>query len=250
VRRQSLLRSAMVLSCAQASRPLRAFVTTYRGQADANDAVVTALWRIAECSRRSVPSLTELADAGEAAEQLGTEASEYAAGARFALVDRDFARLTRFRIRVPGGANIEDMVTALERELIEPVGQVRELVQGYARVESLNSARWSAAARQRSGAALEALERAVLAAGWELPEDVVALRRTLVPSGYDMVRRNAEQRANEILRAQSDILRCRAAAHYRRVLELAAPVSLDSEEVQFARERLGEMQIPQRCPRQ
>lgn len=249
LRRAAMLRAAQVVPCAQAARPLRAFVVAYREEPSAASQVVHALWRIAECARRSPATLEELAAAGEAAATLDTEAAGYAAEARFRLVDRDFAELTRFRISVPGGADIEDMVAALRTELEDPIAQLQELLDGYARTEQINSPRWSAAARYRSGMAVEALERAVLAADWELPSNVAEQRRLLPPAGFAQVRRNVELRAAEILRNQGEQIRCRAIAHYRRAVEIAAASAVDAPEVTAARERLASIQEPLRCPR-
>jgi hypothetical protein len=248
LRRTSMLRASQVLPCAQATRGLRSFVAEYRENADAADDVVHALWRIAECARRSTASLEELAAAGDA-RNLNTESASYAAEARFVLVDRDFTELTRFRIEVPGGTDVEDMVAALRAELEEPTEQVGELLDGYARVEQINSPRWSAAARYRSGMALEALDRAVLAARWELPSNVAEQRRILSPAGFETVRRNVELRAQEILRAQAEQIRCRAIANYQRAVQIAAASAVDAPEVNSARERLAAIQVPLRCPR-
>jgi hypothetical protein len=249
VRRQALLRSAIVLGCAQRGRSLRAFVVEHRGEDHATDDVIQALWRLAECQRRSVASLEELAAAGEGVRGLSTDSRAYVAEARFALVDRDHARLTTFRIRVPVGGDVEAMVADLEAQLAEPTEQLRELAQRYAHVEELNSPRWSAAARQRSGAAFEALERAILEASYELPRDIADQRRILSPAAFEMVRRNADLRQQEILRTRTAPFRCQAVAHYQRALAIAAAANVESAEVTTARERAGAIQVPDRCPR-
>ncbi|MCC6874919.1 MAG: hypothetical protein IT378_11495 [Sandaracinaceae bacterium] len=256
-RREAELRSALALAqgrgCGAASRPLRAFVAAHRGREGAGDAVVRALWRLAECQRRGSPAhtaaLEELVQATEAAGELGFEARGHAASARFLLADAGFASATNVRIRLAAGENVEDMVTQLRDQLAGPSERVNELLAGYANVERLGDARASVAARQRSGEALEALDRAVREASWELPRDLTRQRGTLNRADYGQIQRSIELRAAEILRTQAVVFRCRAAAHYQRAIQLAGPAGLESPELAIARERLGALELPQRCPR-
>lgn len=254
VRREAELRAALALvparNCSAATRPLRAFVTAHAAEAGAHDGVVRALWQLAECqrsgSRQHLAALEEVAQIERAG--LGAEARGYVAEATFRLVDREFESATRHRLQVPAGENVEDLTPNLREQLAGPTERVRELLQGYARVELLGVGRWSAAARQRSGAALEALERAVLEASWELPLDLQRQRRTLNAANFAQIQRIVELRSAELLRAQAVIIRCRAAVHYRRAVQIAGAAGVDSPEAQAARERLGAMEIPARCP--
>src|SRR5690606_5766186 len=162
-------------SCSRATRPLRAFVAAHGGEEGAADAVVRALWQLASCQRagsaQHAAALEEVVQAGARGE-LGREARDHVAEAAFLLADRGFAAATDVRLRVPAGENIEDLADNLRAELEEPLERVRALLQGYAAVERHGVGRWIVAARQRSGAALEALDRAVMGASWELPRDL------------------------------------------------------------------------------
>lgn len=255
VRRQAELRGALELvpgrSCAAATRPLRTFVSTHSQEEGAQDSVVRALWQLAECQRRGGPQhvavLEEVVQAGARGE-LDREARGRVAEATFLLADRDFESATRLRIHVPAGENIEDMAANLREQLAAPLERLRVLLEGYAGVERHGVGRWTVAARQRSGAALEALDRAVLAAAWELPLDLTRQRRLLNAATFAQIQRITEMRAAELLRAQAVPIRCRAAAHYRRALEVAGTASVDSDESRSARERLAAMELPDRCP--
>ncbi len=254
-RREAELRAALALvsgrSCGQAARPLRAFVTAHAEEDGARDALVRALWQLAECQRRGtrqhVAVLEELVGA-RARGELGPEARDHDAEARFLLADREFGAVTRVSLRIPPGENVEDMAGNLREQLAAPLERVRALLAGYAEVERHGVARWTVAARQRSGAALEALDRAVLAASWELPLDLQRQRRILNAATFAQIQRITEMRAAEILRAQAVPIRCRAATHYRRAVEVAGTGSVDSDEARSARERLAAMELPDRCP--
>lgn len=256
LRREAELRSALALvterSCGRAVRPLRAFVAAHGEEEAAADAVVRALWQLAACQRagsaQHAAVLEEVVRAGARGE-LGREARERVAEAAFLLADRGFADATNVRLHVPAGENIEDLADGLRAALEQPLERVRALLSGYASVERHGVGRWIVAARQRSGAALEALDRAVLAASWELPRDLTSQRNRLNRPTLAQIQRITEMRAGEILRAQAVAIRCRAAAHYRRALEIAGTAGVDSEESRAARERLEAMELPDRCPR-
>ena len=123
------------------------------------------------------------------------------------------------------------------------------MVQGYARVEQVGDPTWSAAARYRSGQALEALATAVLEADWEIPGDLASQRRELTTSAFNQLRGIVETRAEEILEAQAGPIRCRAAGHYLRATQIAGAGEVDSEQSRAARERLGAIEVPARCRR-
>lgn len=255
-RREAELRAALALvparGCAQAVRPLRAFVTAQREQEGAQDAVVRALWQLVECarpgSREHASAIDEVVQAGERG-GLGDEARQLVARATFLVIDRDFDAVTQIQIVVPPGENIEDLAGNLREQLAAPSERVRELLEAYARVERFGIGPWAVAARQRSGAALEALDRAIGAARWELPNDLTSQRRTLNAATFAQIQRITERRAAEILRSQAVPIRCRAAAYYQRAIEMAGVAAVESEEVRLARERLAALELPDRCPR-
>ncbi|MBX3250147.1 MAG: hypothetical protein KF901_23415 [Myxococcales bacterium] len=253
-RREAELRAVLALAgaCGRALRPLQDFIAAQRGQEGADDAVVRALWQVVECQRPGtsahVAALEEVARAGEAAHRLGPVAARRAAEATFLLVDRDMAGLARLRVRVPGGENIEAMNEALRAQLVGPIEQVSELVARFARVERYRIPRWSAAARYRSGLAFEALDRVTREATWDPPADLQSQRRTLSAGAFAQIRAIVEARAAEILATRAGLFRCDAARHYRGAIEIAGSTAADEEETRAARERLGSLEVPARCP--
>jgi len=222
--------------------------------AGARDAVLRVLSKLAECeragSRAHQTALEAVVEAaGEGSGPISAATREHLGEATFRLVDAGYDAGTRFRVRVPRGENIEDMIAALREQLAGPSEQVRELVQEYARVEQVGDPRWSTAARYRSGQALEALAAAVLAADWEIPGDLRSQRRELSTNAFNQLRGIVESRAREILEAEAGPIRCRAAGHYLRATQIAGAGSVDSEQARAARERLAAIEVPARCRR-
>ena len=248
------LAEASSAGCRRARRSLEEFVEAHRGSDGSREAVLRALWRLAECeragSRAHLEALEAVVEAG-AAERgpISTDTREHLGEATFRLVDGGYEAATRLRVRVPRGDNVEDTVAALREQLAEPSAQVRELVQGYARVEEVGDPRWSTAARYRSGQALEALAAAVLEADWEIPADLASQRRELTTNAFNQLRGIVQSRVEEILEAQAGPIRCRAAHHYLRATQIAGAGSVDSEQARAARERLAAIEVPARCRR-
>lgn len=255
-RRAAELASALELlasgSCARARRPLRTFAEAHGEEPQARDGVIRALWELAMCersgSRAHTQALEAVARAGSrSGPSLSPESRAYVAEAVFRLVDRDFDAATRFRIRVGRGENIEDLGAGLDAQLVESRDRLRSLIEGYARVERIGDPRWAISARYRAGQALEALERAVLEASWEIPADLHRQRRDLTPAAFAQLLGIVESRAREILAARAEAVRCSALGHYQRAVQLAETADVDSDEVRAARERIAAIRVSERC---
>ncbi len=246
-RRDATLSAALELiaanDCRRAMPALRAFADEHRAETGARDGVVRALHHVAECQRHNarayIPALEAIvAAADQTTGDMGADAANAAAEAAYVLIDREFADLSRIHVSVPRGDTIEALSDALRAELEEPLADVRDLAESYARVERFNAARWIATARLRSGQVFDALVAAVLAAHWEIPDDLAAQHRTLTRESYDQLRGITASRAAEILEAQASPIRCRAASQYFRATRVAGLRGADTDEVRAAREHL------------
>lgn len=230
VRRDATLAAALQQNeaggCRRASAGLRSFATTYRGQRGARDGVVRVLWELAQCDRRRAQAYHTALEAvvqGAAATPgpLGTDNRARAAEAAFTLADRDFADVTRIRIRLPRGDNVEDLEAALQAAMREPAADVVALVAAYAAVERFNSPEWSVAAASRAAQAYGALIDGIAGAEWETPNNIRQALPQLTETAAREIRRGTEARAAEIFESPAGRLRCRGAARFVHAVALA-----------------------------
>lgn len=256
VQREATLASGMALiaanDCRRATVALRAFVTAQRGQPGTGDGVVRALHRIAGCARGAArdAALEEVATvAGETQDTLGADAKAAAAEATFTMIDRDFGANTAWRIQIARGENSEALVPALREAMQTPLEEANALVESYEAVTRYDVPRWSAAAYLRAGLALERLVAAVLAASWNVPQDLDRQRRAVTPQAYEQLRRIVETRVREILETEARPIRCRAAGRFERAVGVATRTGLTIEESASARDRLGALgaEVVARC---
>jgi len=246
-RREATLSAALELvaasDCRRALPALRSFVDAHRADEGARDSVVRALWQGGQCQRsRAGVSQAVLDDiaalVADGRGTLGPEARGHAGEAAFQMADRDFDAVVRVRIELPRGENVEELAEALRERLREPAERVAQLLQRYDGVERFDDARSIVAARDRGGLALEALASAVLAARWQIPNDLQQQRRAITAASFEQLRRIVESRVGEILEAQATPIRCRAASRFHRAARAASRGVIDSEHSREASARL------------
>jgi TolA-binding protein len=185
-------------------RDMRAYISEYKSVADAGPYRVHAAYYIAEAEKAQRNTnnyykalegvLSEFQTSGEAA---GSASAEYAAEARFRLVDRDISSLEGIKV----GGTAKNINTQIE----DGARRVSDLEKSYKAVSNYRRPEWTVASHFRIGYAYELLAKAMLDAG--LPTDTEQILVSGLPADVRReLGRMSKAQKQEILSAQVEQL--------------------------------------------
>ena len=226
-------------------REMRAFLDRYRGDRDAGELLVQAHWRIAQArqelrqERDYRAALQEVVDAfGRSGQARGSIAAEYAAEARFTLVDENMEPFERFAITPGSPATLEAYVQTVARQIEQGSAQANTLVNGYAPVLEYGRPTWTIAAFVRQGRVYEVLARAILNTPFVMPADLQRQIRGASADVREEVRIQVQDRIQQTLDQRVRPVECFAIARYALAARAARAGSIDNEYTRIAIDRL------------
>lgn len=226
-------------------RDMQAFIDRYRTDAAAGELVVLAGWRIAQArlearqTRDYRPALQNVVTLFErSGQQPSSIAAEYAANARFVLVDDAITPFESFAITPGRPATLEAYVNTLSTQIEAGSRQAQTIVEGYAPVLPYRRPVWSIAAYVRQGRVYEILARAILNAPFVMPDDLARRIRSADEATREEVRVQVEDRVRQTLDPRVRPIECFAVARYALAARAARAGSLDNEYTRIAIDRL------------
>ena len=228
-----------------AIREMQGFINRYQGQRGAGELVVQAYWRIAQAQKeqRARQSTYEgaLNDVVNAFARSGAEpgsmAAEYAAQAKFILVD-DADSFESFRINTGRPRTLDQYINNIVSSIQDGSAQAQRLVQAYDPVTGYRRPTWTIAAYVRQGRVYEILARAVLNTEFAIPSDMQAQMRRLPPDARDEIRFEIEGRLRETLDQRVRPIECFAVARYALAARAGRAGAIDNEFTRIAVDRL------------
>ena len=227
-------------------RDMNAFMTRYRTTANAGELNVQASWRIVE-ARRAQNNAREVRTAlqvvvdtfGRSGQPAGSLAAEYAAQAKFELVDEGMASFESFAITPGQPATLAAYVTKITEQITAGATQSKALAAGYDPVPAYRRPVWTIAAFVRQGRIYEILARAVLNTPFIIPADMQRQMRSLPPDGRDTVRATVEDRIHQVLDEKTRPIECLAVQRYALAARAARVGNIDNEYTRLAVDRLN-----------
>ncbi len=233
---------------ANTTRDMRAFMDRFRSNSAAGELNVQAAWRIVEARRaqnnaREVRSALEVVvdTFARSGQQPGSLAAEYAAQAKFELVDGGIASFESFAI-VPGRpATLAAYVSSLVEQIAVGSRQATSLAAGYNPVPGYGRPVWTIAAQVRQGRLYELLARAVQAAATNFvtPDDLQRQTRGMSEEQRDSVRATVSDRIRQTLDAQTLPIECLAVQRYALAARAARLSNTDNDFTRLAIDRLN-----------
>jgi tetratricopeptide (TPR) repeat protein len=226
-------------------REMRAFIDRYRSDAEAGELLVTAYWRIAQArlesrqTRDYRQALQDVADAfSRSGQGRGSMAAEYAAQARFTIVDENMAPFESFAVAPGSPATLEAYVQTVTRQIQDGSSRAQTIVSGYAPVLEYGRPTWTIAAFVRQGRVYEILARAVLTTPFVMPADLARRARGASQEVREELRVQVEDRIRQALDAQVRPVECFAIVRYALAARAARAGALDNEYTRIAIDRL------------
>jgi cellulose synthase operon protein C len=229
-------------------REMRNFITSYRNDPQAAPLVVRAYWFVAEALAKTKSSPTQQRDYRAALEDVvrafttsglppGHVAAEYAANAKFLLVDR-IEEIENWKIDVGLPKTLEGYVQTLMREIERGAQQATVMKDGYEPIIGFNRPGWIIAAYVRQGRVYELLSKAVLELPFVMPDDLKREMRGFSADEREEVRFQVEDRIRQVLDTQARPFECLAVVRFALASRVARASSFDNEMTQTAIDRL------------
>jgi hypothetical protein len=226
-------------------RDMRAYIDRYRSDSEAGELVVQAFWRIAQARREMRQerdyraALQDVVDGfARSGQPAGSMAAEYAASARFELVDPNLAPFETFAIQPGTPATLEAYVGTLRQQIEQGSQRATALVAGYAPVLEYRRPTWTIAGFVRQGRTYEVLARAILSAPFAIPADIARRTRGASAEVREELRIQVQDRVQQTLDQQVRPVECYAVARYALAARAARAGSIDNEYTRQAIDRL------------
>lgn len=227
-------------------RDMTAFIARYRTTNGAGELLVQAAWRIAEArraqnnARELRAALQQVVDVFErSGQQPGSVAAEYAAQARFELIEPSVAQFETFAINPGNPATMQAYVQSLVSQIEAGANRAKTIAAGFDPVPAYRRPTWTIAAYVRQGRVYEVLARGVLNAPFVLPADMQAQMRRLSADQRDEIRAQVQDRVQQTLDAQVRPIECLAVQRYALAARAARVASIDNEYTRLAIDRLN-----------
>ena len=225
---------------------MRAFISRYASDRAAGELVVQAYWRIAQARQSARARATEytsaLTDVVNAFARSGQPASsmaaEYAAHAKFLLVDGSIQSFESFAIRPGSPRTMEAYVNGIKGQIDEGARTAQGLVGGYEPILGYRRPTWTIATYVRQGRVYEVLARAVLNTPFAMPADLASRLRRVSADQRDQIRLEVETTIQGVLDQRVRPIECFAVARYALAARAARAGNINNEYTQIAVERL------------
>jgi tetratricopeptide (TPR) repeat protein len=227
-------------------REMRAFITRYQGNRDAGELVVQAHWRIAQATEnarspasRQREALQDVVNAfSRSGQEPGSMAAEYAAHAKFRLVDGAIDGFEDFAIRPGRPATMQAYVNTITTQIDAGAREAQSIKDGYEPVLGYRRPAWTIASFVRQGRAYEILARAVLNTPFVTPNDLAAQMRRLPPEARDQIALEIEGTVQGTLDTRTRPIECLAVSRYALAARASRAGNINNEYTQVATDRL------------
>ncbi len=227
-------------------RDMQAFIDRYRSDSGAGELVVQATWRIAQARQQQHASQSQItaalqavvdayAHSGQAA---GSIAAEYAANAKFQIVDPQGQAFESFTIDTRRGRTTETYIQGIVSQIQAGSHRAQETAQQYEPVLAYNRPTWTVAALVRQGRIYEVLAHAIVAAQHPLPEDLQRQFSRASPDVQAELQTQFDDRIRQAMEPQIAPVECLAVIRYALAARAARVGSLDTEFTRQAIDRL------------
>jgi hypothetical protein len=225
---------------------MKEFIGRNQGNPDAGELVVTAYWRIAQARKASGKqkdyelALADVVTAfGKSGQQPGSMAAEYAAQAKFILVDKGVEEFESFQIKPGTPATMKAYVDDLKRQIEGGAASAKQRNEAYDAVMNYRRPSWTIAAFVRQGRVYEILAKAVLNTPFVVPADLKKQMSKLGEDKREEIRIQIEDTVRQLLDQQTRPIECFAVVRYALAARAAKIGSIDNEYTQQAISRLG-----------
>ncbi len=226
---------------------MRDFISRYQSNPAAGELVVQAYWRIAQARKASGAkqkdyevALTDVANAfAKSGQQPGSIAAEYAAQAKFLLVDKGSEEFEKFQIKPGSPPTMNAYVEDLTKQIGSGSKAATERNEAYNAVMAYRRPNWTIAAFVRQGRVYEVLAKAVLNTPFVVPADMKKTMAKLPDYAREEVRIQVEDKVRQVLDAQTRPIECLAVYRYALAARAARVGAIDNEYTQQAISRLG-----------
>ncbi|MCB9626389.1 MAG: tetratricopeptide repeat protein [Sandaracinaceae bacterium] len=232
-------------SYSDAVREYRSFISTYQRDAAAGELVVQSYWRIAQIrlalnqNNEYQAALADVVRAFSASgQEPGSMAAEYAANARFIIVDGGMAQMERYAMTFGRPATGAEFQARMRSEIERGVNLLTGLRDGYTTVPPYRRPTWTIAALVRTGRLYELLTRGILEAEVVAPADVQRLWRQLDRYDRESVQLEFEGTVRGVLATEVLPFECKAIANYALAARAGLAGNIDNEFTRIAADRL------------
>lgn len=233
-------------------RDMRAFISRYANDPKAADLVVQAYWRIAQVNKKLLDqkrqykrlvewrkSLQQVVDVfARTKREPGSIAAEYAARAKFTLVDGGIKDFEDFKVRVGKPKTMKSYVETIKSAIDKGAREAKDLADSYEPVLTYRRPAWTVAALVRQGRVYEILARAVLNTPFTMPQDLAKKLRRLSPDQRDEISFEVEGAVRQVLDEKVRPIECFAVARYALAARAARAGNMSTEYTQIAVDRL------------
>jgi hypothetical protein len=225
---------------------MRSFINRYQSDRSAGELVVQAYWRIAQSTQnarspqsRYRSALQDVVNAfSRSGQEPGSIAAEYAAHAKFILVDDGISSFEGFEIRPGRPATMQAYVNKIKQQIDEGANRAQTIKDGYEPVLGYRRPAWTIASFVRQGRAYEILARAVLNTPFITPNDLQRQMRRLPPDARDDIRLEIEGTVQGLLDERVRPIECLAVSRYALAARASRAGNIDNEYTQLATDRL------------
>jgi len=229
----------------QAISGMREFIGVYGDDGGAGELVVLAHWRIAQSWKaqgRMRDYATALEDVIAAYDRTGqpagSMAANYAAEARFILVDGRLTAFEKFQINPGKPKSVEGYINTITKQISDGSKEAQSTKDGYEPVFAYRRPRWTIASYVRQGRVYEILARAILNTPIVLPLDLQRAFRQADPDEREELRLEFDDKVRQVLDSQVRPVECLAVARYALAARAARAGSFDDEYTRAAIDRL------------
>lgn len=240
LKRNALFRIAMIALNARnyptALSAFRDFISRYGSSATSGELVVEAYWHIAEIRRAQNDTrnlngaLQDVVLAFDRSRQpAGSMAAEYAANARFLIVDAGFPQFEGLAITMPAPANAAGMAPALRSTIDGAIARTNTLVAGYDPLTAYRRPQWTIAAFVRQGRAFEVLRGAIRAMTVPLPPDIQRAMRAQPAEDREIFQAEFQDQVRALLDEQAMPVECFSIVRFALAARAARAGNIDNE---------------------
>ena len=227
-------------------RDMQAFIDRYRSDTAAGELVVQATWRISQARQQQHASASQYNAALQAVvdafahsgQPAGSIAAEYAANAKFLLVDPDGQAFETFAINTTRGATAAAYIQGIVAQIQAGSQRAQAIKQEYDPVLTYTRPTWTIAALVAQGRVYEVLAHAIVAAQHPLPAD---LQHQIQHASEDVrteIQTQFDDRIRQAMEPQIAPVECLAVVRYALAARAARASTLDTPATRQAIDRL------------